>query len=86
LQDIDNNLRLNILNWQNDLRSVAKRLTKKFQLKGYSTEDFFFEFFEVADQRLMHFLQNEHYSGQIDKLLNGIVFELAAECPLDWRK
>lgn len=85
LQDVNNELRSDIINWQNDLRLLASRLTRKFKNdSNYNSTNFFNDFFKEAERRLYLFFQNEKYSGDFEKLLNGIVFELAAECPLDW--
>lgn len=86
LVDINNQLRAKILDWQNDLRLLANRLTDKFRLNAdYSPKQFFHDFFDSAEIRLLKFLQTENIDT-IEKLLHGIVFELAAECPLDWRQ
>ncbi len=87
LEDVNNELRTNIIRWQNDLRLMAERLTRKFKDDvNYTPKQFFNEFFTEADKRLYVFFNNEHYSGDVEKLLNGIIFELAAECPLDWKR
>ncbi len=86
LEGIDPDLRQTILRWQIQLRQKAKLLTKKFQLyQEYTSSQFFFEFFEEAEKVLITFVNIEKISGDLVKLLHGIVFELAAECPLDWR-
>ena len=87
LEGLDNDLRLTILRWQNELRLKAKLLTKHFNIrKDYTPTEFFYDFFKDAENLLLTFVSSEKISGDIIKLLHGIVFELAAECPLDWRK
>jgi hypothetical protein len=87
LTDVNNPLRLRIINWQDNLRIKAKRLTKKFLNDDtYTPTKFFHDFFEVAEKDLCEFYSAEKLGGDKEKILNGVVFELAAECPLDWRK
>jgi hypothetical protein len=87
LTDINNSLRSKIFKWQENLRLKAERLTRKFKdYPEYTPTRFFHEFFEEAEKELLTFLQNERIDGDKEKLLNGVIFELAAECPLDWRK
>lgn len=87
LTDVNNQLRLKIINWQDNLRIKAKRLTKKFsQDDTYTPTKFYNDFFEVAEKDLYEFYSAEKLDGDKEKILNGVVFELAAECPLDWRK
>lgn len=87
LTDVNNQLRLKIINWQDNLRIKAKRLTKKFtQDTSYTPTKFFHDFFEIAEKDLYEFYSAEKLDGDKEKILNGVVFELAAECPLDWRK
>jgi hypothetical protein len=86
LQDVDNTLRSKILKWQDDLRAKATRLTHKFQSDPtYTPTKFFHEFFDQADVSLGAFYQGNQLTGSNEKLLQGVVLELAAECPLDWR-
>jgi len=87
LTDVNNQLRLKIINWQDNLRIKAKRLTKKFsQDSTYTPTKFYHDFFETAEKDLLAFYSAEQLDGDKEKILNGVVFELAAECPLDWRK
>jgi hypothetical protein len=87
LEDLNNSLRLKLVRWQDNLRLKASRLTKKFQSDDtYTPVSFFNEFFETAEKELLAFLSTEKLDGDREKLLHGVVFELAAECPLDWRK
>jgi hypothetical protein len=87
LTDINNSLRLKIIKWQDNLRLKAKRLTKKFQVSSdYSPTQFFHDFFDAAEIELTTFFSSEKLDGDREKLLHGVIFELAAECPLDWRK
>jgi hypothetical protein len=87
LEDIDNSLRQKIMRWQDNLKLKASRLTKKFQSNdSYTPSAFFHEFFGIADTELSTFFSNENLDGDRERLLHGVVFELAAECPLDWRK
>ncbi len=87
LTDVNNSLRLKIIKWQDNLRIKAKRLTKKFNtVEDYTPKRFFHDFFEEAERDLIRFYDAEKLFGDGEKLLNGVVFELAAECPLDWRK
>lgn len=87
LEDIHNDLRSEILYWQDNLRHKAYRLTGRFNVhKDYTPQMFFYDFFDEAKKDLDIFFKNGNYTGDIEKLLQGIVMELAAECPLDWRK
>lgn len=87
MQDVNNDLRLKILNWQDNMRVRAKRLTNKFNLNpSYNSQMFYHDFFEDAEKQLLTFYEKNDLKDDAEKLLNGIVFELAAECPLDWRK
>ncbi|MCE4562850.1 restriction endonuclease [Maribellus sp. CM-23] len=87
MQDVNNDLRLKILNWQDNMRARAKRLTNKFNLNpSYNSQMFYHDFFEDAEKQLLTFYEKNDLKDDEEKLLNGIVFELAAECPLDWRK
>ena len=87
LTDINNTLRNKILNWQDNLRIKASRLTKKFESdENYTPTKFFHDFFDIADKELLTFYNVEKLDGYNEKLLHGVIFELAAECPLDWRK
>jgi hypothetical protein len=87
LEDLSPDLRTNILNWENNLRIKAKRLSDKFNLDNeYTPQEFYHEFFEAAEQEILTFYKDYELKGDKEKLLNGVVFELAAQCPLDWRK
>ena len=87
LQDVNNELRQKILKWQDNMRYRAKRLTKKFNFdSSYNSQQFYIDFFEDAEKQLLSFYAENELKEDSEKLLNGIVFELAAECPLDWRK
>ncbi|AKB50445.1 hypothetical protein MSBRW_1192 [Methanosarcina barkeri str. Wiesmoor] len=87
LEDNNNELRSEILDWQENLRIKADRLTDKFNTcNEYNSRKFFYDFFDEAKEDLDIFFKNGNYTGDIEKLLHGIIFELAAECPLDWRK
>jgi len=87
LQDINTELRNNLLMWESDLRLKAERLTRKFNIDNtYTAEKFFHDFFEEAEREMLTFCQDFELKGDKQKLLNGVVFELAAQCPLDWRK
>ena len=85
LEDVDNNLRSQIIQWQNNLRIKAKRLTKRFNDLGQSPNEFFHDFFDEAEKSMGVFLSNNNLAtDETEKLLQGVVFELAAECPLNW--
>jgi len=87
LQDVNNELRQKILKWQDNMRIKAKRLTKKYNFDpNSSAKDFYSEFFDIAEIELKTFYDKNDLKDDEEKLLNGIVFELAAECPLDWSK
>lgn len=87
LQDVNNDLRQKILKWQDNMRLRAKRLTKRFKIDStYNSQMFYHDFFEDAEKQLLTFYKENDLKDDEEKLLNGIVFELAAECPLDWRK
>lgn len=87
LNDVNPELRTNIKNWQDNLRLKAERLTHKFNIDpDYTPRDFFHNFFEEAEKEIMTFYGDFKLKNDQQKLLHGVVFELAAECPLDWRK
>lgn len=86
ISDINTELRNNILAWESDLRVKANRLTSKFKIDDtYTPERFFHDFFEIAEQEILTFFKDFNLRGDKNKLLHGVVFELAAQCPLDWR-
>ncbi len=86
LQDVNNSLRAKIISWQDDLRLKAYRLTDKFNIDStYSPRKFYHDFFEDASKSMNTFLEKNKLHAEEEKLLHGVVFELAAECPLDWR-
>lgn len=85
LHDINNQLRSQIINWQENMRIKAVRLTKKFQSEpDYSAVKFFYDFFEIAEKSMLTFMADYQLRGDDEKLLNGLIFELAAECKLNW--
>jgi hypothetical protein len=87
LNDVNPGLRTNILNWESNLRLKAYRLTNKFNIdESYSPERFFHDFFEEAEKEILSFYKDFELKGDRERLLHGVVFELAAQCPLDWRK
>lgn len=87
LVDLNSDLRINILNWESNLRLKASRLTNKFNLdENYSPQEFFHDFFDEAEREILTFYKDFDLKGDKEKLLHGVVFELAAQCPLDWRK
>ncbi len=52
----------------------------------YTPAHFFHDFFEIAEIEILTFYKDFELKGDKEKLLHGVVFELAAKCPLDWRK
>lgn len=87
LNDLNPTLRSNILNWESNLRLKASRLTGKFNIdETYTPERFFYDFFDEAEKEILTFYKDFELKGDKDKLLHGVVFELAAQCPLDWRR
>jgi len=87
LNDVDPELRAQILQWESDLRVKASRLTMSFKLDpDYTPLRFFGDFFAAAEQEILRFFKDFELKGDKEKLLEGVVFELAAQCPLDWRK
>ncbi|MBK3519717.1 hypothetical protein [Carboxylicivirga marina] len=87
LQDVNNDLRLKIIKWQENMRFKANRLTSKFNLdSAYNSKNFFHDFFDEAEKELLTFYERNDLKDDEQKLLGGLVFELAAECPLDWSK
>lgn len=87
LQDVNTELRNNLLLWESDLRLKADRLTRKFKIDiTYTPEKFFHDFFDEAEREMLTFCKDFELKGDKQKLLNGVVFELAAQCPLDWRR
>lgn len=87
LIDLNSELRTNILNWESNLRLKASRLTNNFNLDdSYTPQKFFHDFFNEAEKEILTFYKDFELKGDKEKLLHGVVFELAAQCPLDWRK
>ena len=87
LIDVNNDLRIKIQKWQDDMRHRARRLTRKFNIdESYNSTQFFEDFFDDAEKQLLKFYSENELKEDEEKLLNGIVFELAAECPLNWSK
>lgn len=87
LNDLNPTLRSNILNWESNLRLKASRLTGKFNIdETYTPQRFFYDFFDEAEKEILTFYKDFELKGDKDKLLHGVVFELAAQCPLDWRR
>ncbi|MEA5140585.1 hypothetical protein [Arcicella rigui] len=87
LIDLNPELRTNIKNWQDNMRIKAHRLTHKFNINSsYTPQEFFHDFFEEAEKEILTFYSDFKLKNDQQKLLHGVVFELAAECPLDWRK
>lgn len=87
LQDLNSELRKDIMSWESNLRLKADRLTKKFQMDStYTPFNFFNDFFDEAEKEILTFYKDFELKGDKEKLLHGVVFELAAQCPLDWRK
>ena len=87
LVDLNSELRANILNWESNLRLKASRLTNNFNLdEDYTPQKFFHDFFNEAEKEILTFYKDFELKGDKEKLLHGVVFELAAQCPLDWRK
>lgn len=85
LQDVNNQLRSKIINWQNNMRIRADRLTQKFEThEDYTAVKFFHDFFSTAETHLLSFLEANKLNGDYQKLLHGVIFELAAECKLNW--
>ena len=87
LNDLNPSLRANILNWESNLRLKADRLTSNFNIDNtYTPQKFFHDFFNEAEKEILTFYKDFELKGDKEKLLQGVVFELAAQCPLDWRK
>lgn len=87
LNDLNPSLRTSILSWESNLRLKADRLTSNFNIDDkYTPQKFFHDFFNEAEKEILTFYQDFELKGDKEKLLQGIVFELAAQCPLDWRK
>lgn len=87
LIDLNPELRTNIKNWQDNMRIKAYRLSHKFNINSsYTPQEFFHDFFEEAEKEILTFYSDFKLKNDQQKLLHGVVFELAAECPLDWRK
>lgn len=87
LTDLNPSLRSNILNWESNLRLKADRLTNNFNIDDtYTPSKFFHDFFHEAEKEILTFYKDFELKGDKEKLLHGVVFELAAQCPLDWRK
>ena len=53
---------------------------------SYTATKFYGEFFNTAEQSLLEFYSSNDLTGDNEKLLHGVVLELAAECPLNWNK
>lgn len=87
LNDLNPSLRTNILNWESNLRLKADRLTHNFNIDNtYTPRSFFHDFFNEAEKEILTFYEDFNLKGDKEKFLQGVVFELAAQCPLDWRK
>lgn len=87
LTDLNPSLRSNILNWESNLRLKADRLTNNFNIDDtYTPSRFFHDFFHEAEKEILTFYKDFELKGDKEKFLHGVVFELAAQCPLDWRK
>lgn len=87
LNDLNPSLRTNLLNWESNLRLKADRLTNNFNIDTtYTPHRFFHDFFNEAEKEILTFYKDFELKGDKEKLLQGVVFELAAQCPLDWRK
>jgi len=87
LVDVHSDLRQNILNWEENMRLKASRLTHNFTIDStYTPQKFFHDFFNEAEKEILSFYKDFELKGDKEKLLHGVVFELAAQCPLDWRK
>jgi hypothetical protein len=87
LVDVNSELRENIINWEGNLRLKAFRLTNNFNIdESYTPQKFFHDFFKEAEAEILTFYKDFEVKGDKEKLLHGVVFELAAQCPLDWRK
>lgn len=87
LNDLNPTLRSNILMWESNLRLKAYRLTGKFNIdETYTPLKFFYDFFDEAEKEILTFYKDFELIGDKEKLLHGVVFELAAQCPLDWRR
>ncbi len=85
LEDLNNSLRSRILKWQENLTLKAKRLTRKFAIMpNYSPSLFFFDFFDIAEKQLLSFFEVNQLHGDSEKLLHGVVFEIASKCHLNW--
>jgi len=87
LVDVNSDLRQSILNWEENMRLKAARLTNNFSFDAtYTPQKFFHDFFNEAEKEILSFYKDFELKGDKEKLLHGVVFELAAQCPLDWRK
>lgn len=87
LNDLNPSLRTSILGWESNLRLKADRLTSNFNIdETYTPQKFFHDFFNEAEKEILTFYKDFELKGDREKLLQGVVFELAAQCPLDWRK
>lgn len=87
LNDLNPSLRTSILSWESNLRLKADRLTSNFNIDDtYTPQKFFHDFFNEAEKEILTFYKDFELKGDKEKLLQGVVFELAAQCPLDWRK
>ncbi|MCB9257584.1 MAG: restriction endonuclease [Chitinophagales bacterium] len=87
LNDLNPSLRTNILSWESNLRLKADRLSSNFNIDDtYTPQKFFHDFFNEAEKEILTFYKDFELKGDKEKLLQGVVFELAAQCPLDWRK
>lgn len=87
LVDVHSDLRQSILNWEENMRLKASRLTHNFTVDStYTPQKFFHDFFSEAEKEILSFYKDFELKGDKEKLLQGVIFELAAQCPLDWRK
>jgi hypothetical protein len=87
LVDVNPTLRDQIINWENNLRLKADRLTNNFKLDNqYTPAKFFHDFFQDAEKEILTFYKDFSLKGDKERLLYGVILELAAQCPLDWSK
>ncbi len=74
-----------LISWESSLRLKAETLSSSFRKNPKkSSNEFYTEFFKVAEIDLEKFMKDKYEIEELQKLLHGIIFQLASQCPLDW--
>jgi hypothetical protein len=85
LEGNDEELRQEIISWESSLRLKAETLSSSFRKNPKkNSSEFYTEFFKIAETDLEKFMKDKYELEELQKLLHGIIFQLASQCPLDW--